>query len=255
MIKFFRKIRQKLLTENPPSKATERAGKFSKPSSPVGRYLIYALGEILLVVIGILIALQINNWNEDRKKGNLERVLLNETYLSITQDSIGLLLEKELLNRLQKSVSIIRDAIIKDLPYQVSLDSAFARLSSWRIIEPDYAIYDRLNEVGMEIIRKDSIKIALKKYYKGSKDLVKQSDDDIGKKMIREEIYPKYFKAYRWGSYAVPVDFETLKSANDFLIALDYCGTAANYYSHMSNQKQERARQLLRLIKKELVND
>src|SRR5210317_1676767 len=49
MIKFFRKIRQNLLTEN----------KFSK-------YLLYALGEIFLVVIGILIALSINNWNEGR---------------------------------------------------------------------------------------------------------------------------------------------------------------------------------------------
>ena len=50
MIKFFRKIRQKLLSEN----------KFSK-------YLLYAVGEILLVIIGILIALSINNWNEHRK--------------------------------------------------------------------------------------------------------------------------------------------------------------------------------------------
>lgn len=51
MIKFFRHIRQRLLREN----------KFSK-------YLLYAIGEIILVVIGILIALQINNWNEQRKK-------------------------------------------------------------------------------------------------------------------------------------------------------------------------------------------
>jgi hypothetical protein len=51
MIKFFRRIRQQLLTEN----------KFSK-------YLIYAIGEILLVVIGILIALNINNNNEIKKQ-------------------------------------------------------------------------------------------------------------------------------------------------------------------------------------------
>lgn len=50
MIKFFRHIRQPLLSEN----------KFSK-------YLLYAIGEIVLVVIGIPIALQINNWNEQRK--------------------------------------------------------------------------------------------------------------------------------------------------------------------------------------------
>ncbi|MGB5269500.1 MAG: DUF6090 family protein, partial [Eudoraea sp.] len=56
MIKFFRKIRQRLVSEN----------KFSK-------YLIYAFGEIILVVIGILIALQINNWNEERKDRRLEK--------------------------------------------------------------------------------------------------------------------------------------------------------------------------------------
>jgi hypothetical protein len=56
MIKFFRRIRQKLVTENKPALP---AGRFSK-------YLLYAIGEILLVIIGILIALQINNWNDKR---------------------------------------------------------------------------------------------------------------------------------------------------------------------------------------------
>ena len=55
MIKFFRKIRQRLLKEN----------DFRK-------YLLYAIGEIFLVVLGILIALQINNANEDRKQRRLE---------------------------------------------------------------------------------------------------------------------------------------------------------------------------------------
>ena len=50
MIKFFCRIRQKLLEEN----------RFSK-------YLVYAIGEIILVVIGIMIALQINNWNEEQQ--------------------------------------------------------------------------------------------------------------------------------------------------------------------------------------------
>ena len=49
MIKFFRKIRQTLIMEN-----------------NTGKYLKYAIGEIVLVVIGILIALQLNNWNTDR---------------------------------------------------------------------------------------------------------------------------------------------------------------------------------------------
>jgi hypothetical protein len=238
MIKFFRKIRQKLLSEN----------KFSK-------YLLYAIGEIALVVIGILIALSINNWNEDRKKGKLERVLLNETYQSIKQDTIGFLGEAFLLKRFTESVGDIKNAFEKDLPYQKSLDTSFARLASWKIFEPDYAVYDHLNEVGMEIIQNDSIKIALKNYYKDSKFWAKEGEDDRGKNIMHERIYPKYFKAYRWHTYAVPVDFETLKTANDFLIALDYCATSAGYFSSVNKRKQERARGLLELIKKELAID
>ena len=64
MIKFFRKIRQNLLSE----------GKTVK-------YLKYALGEIILVVIGILIALQFNNWNENRKNDKIE-----ENYLISLKD-------------------------------------------------------------------------------------------------------------------------------------------------------------------------
>ena len=65
MIKFFRKIRQKLLSEN----------KFSK-------YLIYAIGEIILVVIGILIALSINNWNQKQQ----QKKVLNNIYATIKTD-------------------------------------------------------------------------------------------------------------------------------------------------------------------------
>jgi hypothetical protein len=72
MIKFFRKIRQKLLSQN-----------------RVTRYLVYALGEILLVVIGILIALQINNANEAHKARQSERVVLNNLIQDLRADSLS----------------------------------------------------------------------------------------------------------------------------------------------------------------------
>lgn len=70
MIKFFRKIRQKFLSENRLSK-----------------YLIYAVGEIILVVIGIMIALQFNNWNESRKKEEQFKSSLEQLYNKITDDA------------------------------------------------------------------------------------------------------------------------------------------------------------------------
>jgi len=59
MIKFFRKMRYDLIEKN-----------------KTGKYLKYAIGEIILVVIGILIALQINNWNERRKDLSQEQLIL-----------------------------------------------------------------------------------------------------------------------------------------------------------------------------------
>ena len=68
MIKFFRHIRKSLLMENKTSK-----------------YFKYAIGEIILVVIGILIALQINNWNEDRKNAQSETIFLEGILNDISQ--------------------------------------------------------------------------------------------------------------------------------------------------------------------------
>ena len=73
MIKNFRKIRQKLLSEK----------KFSK-------YLLYAVGEIILVVVGILIALSINNWNDERKDNLKGKNILQQLKTEFKRDSIDL---------------------------------------------------------------------------------------------------------------------------------------------------------------------
>ena len=84
MIKFFRKIRQNLLMEN-----------------KTGKYLKYAIGEIILVMIGILLALQVNNWNEKRK-------------LSQTIENLFLVFEKELEDNIWESNSLINRGYERD---------------------------------------------------------------------------------------------------------------------------------------------
>lgn len=69
MLRFFRQIRKQLLIEN-----------------RLSRYLIYALGEIFLVVCGILIALQVNNWNEQRKEQHIELGVAEEIYVELMEN-------------------------------------------------------------------------------------------------------------------------------------------------------------------------
>ena len=73
MIKFFRRIRQNLIMENKTSK-----------------YFKYAIGEIILVVIGILIALQINNWNEIQKNNAFEVEILTQIRANLIKDKLVL---------------------------------------------------------------------------------------------------------------------------------------------------------------------
>ena len=87
MIKFFRKIRQRLLTEN----------KFSK-------YLLYSIGEIVLVVIGLYIAIQLNNWNQDRQNQNLGASNIQLLIDNIEKDSIHF---NQLRHNIQQDVAIL----------------------------------------------------------------------------------------------------------------------------------------------------
>ena len=79
MIKFFRHIRQSLIMEN-----------------KTGKYFKYAIGEIILVVIGILIALQINNWNENRKLKSKADIYVNKIINDLKVDTLNI---SNLINR------------------------------------------------------------------------------------------------------------------------------------------------------------
>ena len=90
MIKFFRRIRQDLLMEN-------KTGSSAKASAKAGKYLKYAIGEILLVVIGILIALWINNANQDYQQNKEQQELVKSLELELKENLIEFKSHKDYL--------------------------------------------------------------------------------------------------------------------------------------------------------------
>ena len=91
MIKFFRHIRKTLINQNQMSK-----------------YLKYAIGEILLVVVGILLALQINNWNEGRKERQHQNILVTQLLEDAKIDSIFYLSRLELYSDQIETYDILK---------------------------------------------------------------------------------------------------------------------------------------------------
>lgn len=111
MIKFFRTIRQKLFTEN----------KFNK-------YLLYAMGEIILVVIGILIALGINNWNQNQTEIKKESRALANLILDLEEQSDQLddFIAGE--NEYYESGLYLSEHYAKNKKFQIS-DTLFSKLN------------------------------------------------------------------------------------------------------------------------------
>lgn len=150
MIKFFRRIRQNLLAENPPD---WQAGKVSK-------YLLYAIGEIILVVFGILIALSIKNWQEDNFNRNLEKRYITDLTNNLKKDSTSF---HNLYNE-ALSASKAKDYIIKYLNQQDYKSDSLAEYfmyqwNPYKIFSPSTSTIDEMKSNGhLKIIRNEAIR-------------------------------------------------------------------------------------------------
>lgn len=160
MIKFFRRIRQSLLSE----------GK-------TGKYLKYAVGEIVLVVIGILIALQINNWNENRKALKLQEDLLESFYNNMEADSVELANNKQILLEIiqtQKQLHAFHKGVIKSdlVENPIKIRGSIRNISIAQTNHPDIVTK----------ISNEPIKEGISEYYRllvGMENAYKQYDNIV----------------------------------------------------------------------------
>jgi hypothetical protein len=153
MIKFFRNIRQKLVSEG-----------------NTGKYLKYAIGEIILVVIGILIALQINNWNENRKSAIQENLYLKRL-LSENKEDINTF--KNNISDLEKGIESIEklslalnSAKINDSVLVTATNDFFRYGSIYPIFSSSTSTFDDLSSTGnLKDIKNTLLRDELVKHY------------------------------------------------------------------------------------------
>ena len=159
MIPFFRKIRKKMADDNRPL----------KPAWPAGRYMRYAVGEIVLVVIGILIALQINNWNEERKRAKQEKNILLALKSDFIESKLRLnqtiIVQKKCIRQSITLISIYEGKV----PYP-NTDSIKTYLQygafSWYRAEIVTGAYDALLNAGdSELIKNQDLVRLLAEYF------------------------------------------------------------------------------------------
>ena len=141
MIPIYRKIRKKMADDNKPMK-----------------YMRYAIGEIILVVIGILIALSINNWNEERKWNDLEKDILIEFKQNLLDDVNDMEINLSFHERAISSSQFISHVIENNLPYHDSLDIHFTNVYIIPLFLPTTTAFQNLNKTGTKLIKNDSLR-------------------------------------------------------------------------------------------------
>ena len=206
MIKFFRKIRQNLIMENKTSK-----------------YLKYAIGEIVLVVFGILIALQINNWNEQRKLKAVELNLLYELQ-DVLEGGVDGELKFQLSqiesNKISKaSCEYLIYHFENNLPYNDSLKFHFANAHSRYIALVRDQAYQNAKSYGFGFIKNDTLKEQLIRTYEtNTKWLLELNtrnnlyENNTVIPLLTELFENVKMEDYEEDQWMIPLDYEALKA-------------------------------------------
>ena len=214
MIKFFRHIRLKLLAENLPDR---QAGKFS-------RYLLYAIGEIILVLIGILLALSISDWNAKRIERQTEKTALYELKKGILLDVALLSSGLETVDKAVSDLEHLQALITKEeYPYNKGLDTLFGTVWGMRILKPNSAFYQDLKASGLNLIKDDAIRLQIVHLFEtnyGWLNWINELEMSIND--VNRPYYLENFHKLSFTKHATPNNFEFIWTDSYYHNIIDY---------------------------------
>ena len=205
MIGFFRKIRKKLADDNMPLK-----------------YMRYAIGEIVLVMIGILLALQVNNWNEGRKLVEREITLLNNIREDILLDTLDISFNLEYHRKFHREEEKLLGYLLGNRTSITDINMTDALgIMLWTALHRSTFENLQNNEVGL--IQNNSLRKNIARFY----DFYYNALDKMHNEFRSFDLYEKklpFFKEY----------FTVIPDSTDYV--LKFPG-GEDYYDHDLSKK------------------
>ncbi|UAM99092.1 hypothetical protein K8354_04505 [Polaribacter litorisediminis] len=180
---------------------TGQAGKTGKPAFAAGKYFKYAIGEIILVMIGILLALQVSNWNQDRKDRISERKLLDNIHRDFVHNKVFFdslkVIHYRGLNDLDKLVDLF--SLNNDSLKQEAYKKYNLQIKNMTYDPYSSSIESVVNSNALQLIQDEN----LQKYLVSWKDVFLDYKEDENK-------YNDYLNDFLWPYYRDVFDY-TLK--------------------------------------------
>lgn len=187
------------------------------------RYLVYAIGEVLLVMIGILLALQVNNWNNEKMERTEERKILqgmNET-LSYDLNRFQSRMEKVLIaeDRIQTLKDIVHAGIRVD-----TIDVLCGAVYGTHSFDLNTSSYEVLKSSGLNLIKDDSIRQLIVRIYDTHLKYILGSNF-IETNVVLEALRPYYLSNFydiRFLENATPKDIDKIYKDDYYHNLIDY---------------------------------
>jgi Family of unknown function (DUF6090) len=215
MIKFFRKIRRELIIDN-----------------KISKYLIYAIGEIILIMIGILLALQVNNLNNERTHRKQEIKYLLNLKADLQEDLINLkaFIEDKKV-KYNSALKILEMSTPENASELRRMDSIIWQVFRWRSFNPSTNTLDELIGSGnLSLIKNDSIKTMMLNIQHSNKLVA-----GINEHMRREYDHYLYDRSASLRELSPFLDFEQLVKENAISFKLSTNETSVNILIDQAN--------------------
>jgi len=230
MIIFMRKIRQKLLADS----------KFSK-------YLAYVVGEIVLIVFGILIALSIDNWNNSRITRNTEIAILKEMKSNLGIDlndiRLNIYLNKTSLRANEQVLASLQNTK-KEID---SLNFFYSHLTLSTMLDINNSSYENLKSFGFHIITNDSLRIKITEHYTITYVFLSKMENVIYS-IQSEKILPLVLKNIITDTTFVsarPINRKELAKNHEFIESIKY---SRQWFGFMVGLYEDAEQKILELV-------
>ena len=217
------------------------------------KYFKYAIGEIILVVIGILIALSINNWNEQKKTKEKEEQILSEIVsdLKYSLEDFDRVLNKRTnnLNRTIYSIKTLIEVLETNQKYHDSLGYYFRAANSYDMVDFKTSGYQSLISIGTDLIEDPEIRSSIGQLYSSTIANIKGDFEEVHLDFYSYMIddYRKYFITIIDSTHIealIPNDFEALKKDKEYIQSLKAFLSVNVTYLETLNKVQKGAEQL-----------
>ena len=218
-----------------------------------GKYFKYAIWEIVLVVIGILIALSINNWNENQKDKAKELKILKELKTDLISNKTRLNNKAEFFNKTQRNGRLIESHLTNRLAYNDSLQGYLSiPLDNFSFLLT-YSAYENLKSQGFDKISNDELRLSVIRLYDEEFGLIKDQESKISN-IFTNTIVPITLKYFRTTSSKglVPNDYNELLNTSEYTNLLSQLVYVAEDYEDISQNTNVEIDRLLKEVESEI---